>query len=87
MTSPADQSAAAGLAGVFSASANDPGAKVQWQVSTDGGRTFTNVRGATKGALLVKKGTPAMNGSVYRAVFTNAVGVTESATATLTVTP
>jgi VCBS repeat-containing protein len=85
--SPADQSAAAGGSVVFAASADGIGVKVQWQVSTDGGRTFTNVRGATKVALVVKRLSVAMSGTVYRAVFTNAVGVTESAPATLTVLP
>jgi Cadherin-like len=86
MSSPADQAEAIGQSILFSAAAAGTGVKVQWQVSTDGGTTFTNVRGAIKSALVLKKLTTAMNGRVYRAVFTNAVGATESATATLTVT-
>jgi hypothetical protein len=86
MSSPTDQTGAISQSVVFSAAASALGVKLQWQVSTDGGKTFTAVRGATKTALVLKNLTAAMNGLVYRAVFTNAVGVTESATATLTVT-
>ena len=86
MASPTDQTAGVGQSVLFTAGADGVGVKVQWQVSADGGKTFTNVRGATKGVLVVNKLTAAMSGYLYRAVFTNAVGVTESATATLTVT-
>jgi len=87
VTSPTGQTGTVGQAVVFSASADDPRARVQWQVSTDGGQTFTNVRGGTRVALVVKKLTLAMDGLVYRAVFTNAVGVSASAPATLSVLP
>jgi hypothetical protein len=83
--SPADVTALAGQSVTFTAAATGTGVKVQWQVSTDGGKTFTAIRGATKSALPLKKLTTAVSGLVFRAVFTNAVGVTESAAATLTV--
>ena len=85
-TQPTDQIVAAGVPATFTAAATGTGVKIQWQVSTDGGQTFTVVRGATRATLTIRKTTSAMNGNLYRAVFTNAVGMTESATAILTVT-
>jgi hypothetical protein len=81
--SPTDQTAAVGGSATFTAGAVGIGMKTQWQVSTDGGKTFTTVRGATKSTLTLKK----LAAGVYivRAVFTDAVGITQSATATLTV--
>lgn len=55
----------------------DPAATVQWQVSTDGSATFSDVAGAT-GTTLSFTLTAAMDGNLYRAVFTNAFA--ESAT-------
>ena len=45
---------------------------VQWQVSTDGGKTFTNIRGAVQPTLTLKNVKAALNGNMYRAVLTNA---------------
>jgi hypothetical protein len=47
---------------------------VQWQVSTDGGLTFTNITGATSPTLSVVA-SEGMNRYHYRAVFTNPYGV------------
>jgi hypothetical protein len=82
---PTGQTAVQGQSVTFTAAATGTGVKVQWQVSTDGGKTFTAIRGATKSVLTLKKVTTAVSGLVFRAVFTNAVGIAESATATLTV--
>jgi hypothetical protein len=58
----------------LSASASsDPAATVQWQVSTDGGQTFTNIKKATAGTLKVK-GKAGASGYLYRAVFANLLG-------------
>ena len=47
-TQPASQTVAAGHTATFTAAAaSSPPAAVQWQVSTDGGRTFTDIAGAT----------------------------------------
>jgi hypothetical protein len=69
---PFDQVVVSGKA-VFSAAATGSPAKVQWQVSTDGGHTYTNLKGATSTKLNVVV-QPSLNGDLYRAVFTNPVG-------------
>jgi hypothetical protein len=46
---------------------------VQWQVSTDGGKTFSNILGATA-ATLTLTAQAGQNGDEYQAVFTNPVG-------------
>jgi len=58
----------------------------QWQVSTDAGITFTTIAGTTGlQTLRVASTSMAQSGSRYRAVFTNELGATTSAAATLTV--
>ena len=51
--------------------------KIQWQVSTDGGKTFVDVKGANKATLILKNVALSLNGNLYRAVFTNDVGQTQ----------
>ena len=77
----------AGHSASFSASATAvPTPSVQWQVSTDGGTTFTNVGGATSPTYSLVP-TLAQNGNQYRAAFTNPVGTVYSSAALLTVNP
>lgn len=58
----------------------------QWQVSTDGGITYTNISGATSATLTVSGVTNAMNNNRYRATTTgNVCGNVNSAPSTLTV--
>jgi hypothetical protein len=85
-TGPDNLTIGAGGTAVFTASPSLPSTKLQWQVSTDGGLTYTNIRGATKGTLTLKKVKALMNGYVFRVVFLNAVGVAQSDSAMLTVT-
>jgi hypothetical protein len=68
---PADQSVPEGTAVTFTAEASgDPAPTVQWQSSTDGGHTFSDVPGATSPTLsLVAQISD--RGTQYRAVFTN----------------
>jgi hypothetical protein len=61
-----------------------PTPSVQWQISTDGGTTFTNINSATS-ATYSFTATASENGDQYRAVFTNSSGVATTVTATLTV--
>jgi hypothetical protein len=85
-TAPADTSVAAGQTATFSVAATgSPVVKVQWQVSTDGGRTFVNVRGGTRATLTLVRVKAAMSGQLYRAVLTNAFDQLATPTATLTV--
>src|SRR5438309_6566825 len=84
-TNPANQSVAAGSTATFTAAANgNPTPTVQWQVSTNGGATFTNIAGATATTLSFTAQV-SNNGNQYRAVFTNTVGSATTTAATLTV--
>jgi hypothetical protein len=58
---------------------------VQWQVSTDGGLTFTNITGNTSArtGTLVFGTYTTMDGYEYRAVFTNRVGTATTRVVTL----
>ncbi len=67
----------------FTASASGvPAPTVQWQVSTDGGASFTNISGATSNTLTVTASVSVRNNQ-YRAVFTNACGTATTTAATL----
>jgi hypothetical protein len=74
---------------VFTASASgNPAPSVQWQVSTDFEKTWTNDTtdpGRTTSTLTVESATLAENGHEYRAVFSNSAGIAEGNSATLTV--
>jgi hypothetical protein len=85
-TSPAPTSTTAGDPVTFTvAGTGDP--TVQWQQSTDGGTTWTDIDGATDPTYTVAQPTTAMNGTRYRALLTNAAGTATSDPAILTVTP
>jgi len=84
---PVDRAVPAGQQVTFTAVASGgPAPTVQWQVSTDGGTTFSNIAGATSTTLTFTP-TAAESGDQYRAVFTNSSGSATSAAATLTVNP
>lgn len=60
----------------------------QWQVSTDGGTTWTNIAGATSTTLNLTNVQPNMSGNQYRCVMSNVgCGSFNSNPATLTVNP
>jgi hypothetical protein len=87
-TQPVAQSVTAGQNATFTAAATgNPTPTVQWQVSTDGGTTWTPVAGATSDTLTVTAATPSQSGSEYEAVFTNSAGSATTAEASLTVVP
>ena len=84
---PADVTVARGKTATFSvAFSGTPVVRVQWQVSTDGGQTFTNVRGATRPTLTLPRLTAARTGNLYRVVLTNPFDQVVSPAARLTVT-
>ena len=86
-TQPANQTVTAGATATFTAAATgSPTPTVQWQVSTDGGTSYSNIAGATTGTLSLTAVTTAQNDNRYRAVFTNGAGSATSNAATLTVT-
>ena len=90
--SPSNVSINSGGNTALSASATgNPTPTAQWQVSTDGGESFTNITdggvysGSTTGTLSITGGTSAMNGDQYRDVFTNGNGTATTVASTLTV--
>jgi hypothetical protein len=85
-TNPTNSTVDAGQTATFTASASgNPAPNVQWQVSTDGGTTFTDVAGGTSDALSLATVAAADNGNEYQAVFTNSIGTQTTTPATLTV--
>lgn len=84
-SSPSNLTVTSNQTASFSAAATgSPAPTVQWQVSSDGGATFTDVPGATSSTLTFTA-TMSQNGNLYRAVFTNSSGSVTSSAATLTV--
>ncbi len=90
-TQPVSQSVTAGQTATFTAAASgNPAPTVQWQVSSDGGATFTNISGANSVSYTTPVTVAANNGYEYQAVFTNGVGsaaTTNPATLTVGVAP
>src|SRR5262249_54040398 len=81
-TTPANLTVTAGQTASFTAAASgSPTPTVQWQVSTDGGATFTDVPGATAGTLSFTAAL-ADNSKQFHAVFTNTAGTATSTAAT-----
>ena len=86
-TSPANRSVCVGGSTTFTAAATGGPLTFQWQVSTDGGLTYSNISGATSASYTLSPVTSAMNNYRYRCAITAApcVGTTNSAAAILTV--
>jgi hypothetical protein len=83
-TDPANETVDQGQPATFTAAGTGtPAPLVQWQVSTDGGTTFTDVAGASSGTYTFTTAA-GDNGNQYRATFTNAAGTVDSTAATLT---
>jgi subtilisin family serine protease len=73
-THPVDQLVLSGTQASFSAAASGaPAPGVQWQVSTNGGSTFSNISGATSTTYSFTAAA-GDDGKRYRAVFSNGVG-------------
>src|SRR5690348_4783604 len=84
-TQPANQTVTAGQTATFTAAATgSPAPTVQWQVSSNGGGTFSNLSGATSTTLSFTTA-GSQNGYKYQAVFTNSAGSATTASATLTI--
>lgn len=87
---PMDQSVVVPATATFSVLSTGPGAITgyQWQVSTDGGSTWSNLMvggGATTTAYTTPATIAGDNGKRYRCLVGNAVGTTTSSAATLTI--
>ena len=80
-TQPSNASVCTGANASFTVTASGTALTYQWQVSTDGGATFTNITGATAATLALTNVTTAMNNNRYRVVVGNScpTGVTSSA--------
>jgi hypothetical protein len=86
-TSPTTQTVAAGTAATLTAAASgDPSPTVRWQLSTNGGDTYTDISGATSTSYTTPILAAGDDGARYRAVFTNSEGSTPTSAATITVT-
>src|SRR5208282_648706 len=73
-TNPSSEAVNAGNPASFTAAASGtPAPTLQWQVSTDGGATFSNVSGATS-ATYGFTAAAVQNANEFRAVFTNSAG-------------
>ncbi|MBV8781621.1 MAG: immunoglobulin domain-containing protein, partial [Phycisphaerae bacterium] len=85
VTAPADQSVPVAQTATFTASASGyPAPDVRWQISTDGGSTFSDIPNATSSTLSFVPAA-ADSGDKYRAVFHNAQATVATTAATLTV--
>jgi alpha-tubulin suppressor-like RCC1 family protein len=85
-TQPAGTTVEVGQSAVFEAAASGfPAPSVQWELSTNGGGSWSAVAGATSDRLTVADAAAAESGDEYRAVFTNVAGKATSEAATLTV--
>ena len=83
--SPTDQSVDAGdTVTLVAAAEGTPDPAVRWQVSPDGGQTWTPVEGTDKNAYSFTA-KAAQDGYRYRAEFSNSVGTTRTSPITLTV--
>jgi autotransporter-associated beta strand protein len=84
---PVDQSVDAGQTATFKAAFSDPAATVQWQSSKDGGHTYSNISGATRGTLVLRNVSASASGLLVRAAFSTSSGTLYSGTAQLQVNP
>ncbi len=85
-TQPVNESAQSGTTATFTAAASgSPTPSVQWEVSSDGGGSWSEIAGATSTSCSFTAGST-QNGYQYRAVFSNSAGSATTNAATLTVT-
>ncbi|MEU9169637.1 immunoglobulin I-set domain protein [Streptomyces sp. NPDC048420] len=83
--SPTDRTVTAGDGvSLVAAAEGTPEPTVRWQVSADGGQTWSAIEGATENAYSFTA-RAAQDGYEYRAEFTNSVGTTRTSPVTLTV--
>jgi len=93
LTQPSNETVATGHSvSILASASGTPAPSFQWQVSTDGGNTWTNLinggsySGVTTNTLTIS-GTANLNGYQYRYLATNSAGSTASSAFTLTVAP
>jgi subtilisin-like proprotein convertase family protein len=87
-TQPANRTACQNGSVTFTAAATGTITTTQWQVSTNGGTTWTDIPGATTTTLTLTNVQPSQNGYRYRLALSNAgCGAVNSNAAILTVNP
>ena len=85
---PAAQTITVGQSAQFTvAVSGSPTPALQWQLSTDGGTSFSNITGATSANLQVSNAAQANHGRQFRAVASNSAGSVNSNAAVLTLIP
>ncbi len=82
---PTNVTACAGSTATFSVSTSTAGASFQWQVSTNGGATWTDIAGATGSGYSINTVAGSDNNNQYHAVITTTCASATSNAATLTV--
>jgi hypothetical protein len=83
-TNPIDQTVVYGNNATYTAAASgNPTPTVQWQLSTNGGASWSDIPSATSTTLTVTAPAVSPSGNKYRAVFTNNCGGTATATTTV----
>lgn len=85
LTPPQGNAVCVGAAATFSATADGNAITYQWQVSTDGGITFTDIPSANANTYTISSVGAAQNGNRYRLVVTGCNGPVTSPEALLTV--
>ena len=80
---PASTSACAGSNAIFSIAATGDSPSYQWQVSTNGGTTYTTIAGATGTTLSLSNVDLTMNGNLYQIVISNTCPSNITSTAAL----
>ncbi|MBS1743486.1 MAG: M36 family metallopeptidase [Bacteroidetes bacterium] len=80
-TQPSNVTACPSTNAVFSVVANGSTLSYQWQVSTNGGATFTNIAGATSATLTIPNVSAADNNNQYQVIINNTCtgGITSNA--------
>jgi len=81
VSQPQPQSVCTGSLVSFSVGASN--VTYQWQVSTDGGSTYTAISGATSSAYAISSAAVSLSGNLYRCVLTNSCGATATSEAAL----
>ena len=86
-TQPQNAAVTVGQPAAFTVAATGSNLAYQWQQSTDGGKTWTDITGATGENYTTAATTMSMNGCQYRCVVKGDGGEVASSAATLTVNP
>jgi predicted outer membrane repeat protein len=86
MTQPQNQVVNAGNTATFTTAAGgSPTPTVQWEMSSNGGESFSNISGATSTTLAISNVSPSQSGDEFMAVFTNPGGPANTTAAMLLV--